>query len=258
MDSEWDPDKYHDTHRQKVEALIEAKRQGRRDRHRRRGGAGRTKVVDLMEVLSASIDSVQSSGRQGGAGGQEARPSARPRPRRSRRPPRAARSRPGRPGQVGGPRRPRWRPRRSPLRGARPREALGQTGRQHRLGRRSRRDAVDRREQVALASATRRITSSKVKPERLRVAGVGAGRHLVPGDRGGRPWLVAPPAASTPPPSSWPGGSGSSRSAPCPRGGSCACWTRRARGGPRSRAVGQLVGRRARPVPGPASPAEGT
>ena len=30
MASEWDPEKYHDTHRQKVEALIEAKRQGTR------------------------------------------------------------------------------------------------------------------------------------------------------------------------------------------------------------------------------------
>ena len=28
MESEWDPSRYHDTHRQKVEELVEAKRQG--------------------------------------------------------------------------------------------------------------------------------------------------------------------------------------------------------------------------------------
>ena len=39
MEGEWDPSRYHDTHRQKVEALIEEKRQGQDDRrHGRRPG----------------------------------------------------------------------------------------------------------------------------------------------------------------------------------------------------------------------------
>jgi DNA end-binding protein Ku len=60
MESEWDPDKYHDTHRQKVEALIEAKRTGNEIVTGTEEAPASTKVVDLMEVLSASIDSVKS------------------------------------------------------------------------------------------------------------------------------------------------------------------------------------------------------
>ncbi len=39
MENEWDPSKYHDTHREKVEALIDEKRQGHDDRHPCPGGA---------------------------------------------------------------------------------------------------------------------------------------------------------------------------------------------------------------------------
>jgi DNA end-binding protein Ku len=60
MASAWEPDKYHDTHRQKVEALIEAKRQGNEIVLGTEEAPASTKVVDLMEVLSASIESVQA------------------------------------------------------------------------------------------------------------------------------------------------------------------------------------------------------
>ena len=65
MESEWDPSRYHDTHRQKVEDLVEAKRQG----NEIVVGAvdePTTKVADLMEVLSASLASVKSGGEQTG------------------------------------------------------------------------------------------------------------------------------------------------------------------------------------------------
>jgi len=58
MESEWDPEKYHDTHRDKVEALIEAKRQGNEIVTSVESAPPSTKVVDLMDVLSASIESV--------------------------------------------------------------------------------------------------------------------------------------------------------------------------------------------------------
>jgi DNA end-binding protein Ku len=59
MEAEWDPNRYHDTHRQKVEELVEAKRQGNEI------VLGSTeppvaKVADLMEVLAASIESAKS------------------------------------------------------------------------------------------------------------------------------------------------------------------------------------------------------
>jgi DNA end-binding protein Ku len=58
MQSEWSPDKYHDTHRQKVEALIDEKRQGHQVVVQASSETAPPQVVDLMEVLSASIDSV--------------------------------------------------------------------------------------------------------------------------------------------------------------------------------------------------------
>ncbi|MGH9080392.1 MAG: Ku protein [Acidimicrobiales bacterium] len=61
MESPWDPTRYGDTHRAKVEALIEEKRQG----HEITVGApapGETKVVDLMEALSASIEEARAKG----------------------------------------------------------------------------------------------------------------------------------------------------------------------------------------------------
>jgi DNA end-binding protein Ku len=54
MESDWDPERYHDTHREKVEALVEEKRSG----HEivvQAGPEPVAKVVDLMEALNASI-----------------------------------------------------------------------------------------------------------------------------------------------------------------------------------------------------------
>ncbi len=61
MESDWDPAKYHDTHREKVQALIEAKRQGDEIVTGVESAPTTTKVVDLMDVLSASLDSVKAA-----------------------------------------------------------------------------------------------------------------------------------------------------------------------------------------------------
>ena len=53
MESDWDPARYHDTHREKVEDLIEEKRQGHEIVIQE--GPEPAKVVDLMEALNASI-----------------------------------------------------------------------------------------------------------------------------------------------------------------------------------------------------------
>jgi DNA end-binding protein Ku len=53
MEGSWDPERYHDTHRQKVESLIEEKRHGRAIVTS--AAAPASKVVDLMAALSASI-----------------------------------------------------------------------------------------------------------------------------------------------------------------------------------------------------------
>jgi DNA end-binding protein Ku len=53
MESDWEPERYHDTHRAKVEAMIEEKAQGKTIEVAKEMPA--TKVVDLMEALSASI-----------------------------------------------------------------------------------------------------------------------------------------------------------------------------------------------------------
>jgi DNA end-binding protein Ku len=67
MESAWEPEKYHDTHREKVEELIEAKRQGN-EVVVRVAEPEATKVVDLMDVLSASIKSVKEGGGNGRRG----------------------------------------------------------------------------------------------------------------------------------------------------------------------------------------------
>jgi DNA end-binding protein Ku len=54
MESEWDPEKFHDTHREAVEELIEEKRQGKAI-VTGNGPATTAKVVDLMEALNASV-----------------------------------------------------------------------------------------------------------------------------------------------------------------------------------------------------------
>ena len=61
MESDWNPEKYQDTHRQQLEAIIEAKRQGNEIVTGTEAQPAATKVVDLMEVLSASIDSVKAA-----------------------------------------------------------------------------------------------------------------------------------------------------------------------------------------------------
>jgi len=61
MESEWDPERFHDTHREKVEALIEEKAQG----HEiviQSAPEEPAKVVDLMEALNASIKAAAKPG----------------------------------------------------------------------------------------------------------------------------------------------------------------------------------------------------
>jgi DNA end-binding protein Ku len=65
MASPWEPSKYHDTHRKKVEALVEEKRLGNDVIEHSTEEAAPVRVVDLMEALSASIKA--SSGRAGAA-----------------------------------------------------------------------------------------------------------------------------------------------------------------------------------------------
>ena len=77
MESEWDPARYHDTYREKVEALIEEKRSGHEIVIQALPEAP-AKVVDLMEALNASIAAAAKSG-SGGAEDDEARPVARTR-----------------------------------------------------------------------------------------------------------------------------------------------------------------------------------
>jgi DNA end-binding protein Ku len=61
MESDWDPARYHDTHREKVEAVIEEKRQGHEIVIQAVEEAP-GKVVDLMEALNASIAAAARSG----------------------------------------------------------------------------------------------------------------------------------------------------------------------------------------------------
>jgi DNA end-binding protein Ku len=78
MASDWDPDKYHDTHRLQLESIIEAKRQGNEIVVGEGAAPASTKVVDLMEVLSASIDSLQADRKPAPKG--PARPAAKKAP----------------------------------------------------------------------------------------------------------------------------------------------------------------------------------
>ena len=64
MESDWDPERFHDTHREKVEALIEEKRQGH-EIVLQEGPEPAAKVVDLMEALNASIAAAAHSGSEG-------------------------------------------------------------------------------------------------------------------------------------------------------------------------------------------------
>ena len=61
MESEWDPQRFHDTHREKVEALIQEKRSG----HEiviQSGPEPAATVVDLMDALNASIAAAARAG----------------------------------------------------------------------------------------------------------------------------------------------------------------------------------------------------
>jgi DNA end-binding protein Ku len=62
MESDWDPEKYQDTHRIELEAIIEAKRQGNEIVIGTEAEPASTKVVDLMQVLSASVESIKAAG----------------------------------------------------------------------------------------------------------------------------------------------------------------------------------------------------
>ena len=64
MESEWDPERFHDTHREKVEAIIEEKRQGH-EIVLQEGPEPAAKVVDLMEALNASIAAAAKPGSEG-------------------------------------------------------------------------------------------------------------------------------------------------------------------------------------------------
>ncbi len=70
MESDWDPGRYHDTHREKVEALIEEKRQGHEIVIQEPEAPA--KVVDLMEALNASIAAAARSGDTKSTGGKRA------------------------------------------------------------------------------------------------------------------------------------------------------------------------------------------
>jgi DNA end-binding protein Ku len=68
MEGKWDPTRYHDTHREKVQSLIEEKRQGKTITTA--AAAPANKVIDLMSALSASIKA-QSGSPKPGAGRKE-------------------------------------------------------------------------------------------------------------------------------------------------------------------------------------------
>jgi DNA end-binding protein Ku len=72
MESDWDPDRYHDTHREKVEALIEEKRQGR-EIVIQEPAEPAAKVVDLMEALNASIKAAAKPGTKSSRAGAPAK-----------------------------------------------------------------------------------------------------------------------------------------------------------------------------------------
>src|SRR5271166_1905462 len=76
MTTAWDPEKYHDTHRRQVEAIIDQKRQGK-EIVTESPVPQSTKVVDLMEALQASVKARGSgtagSGSAAGRAGTRAR-----------------------------------------------------------------------------------------------------------------------------------------------------------------------------------------
>ena len=94
MESEWDPERFRDTHREKVEQLIEEKRQGHEIVIQE--GPEPAKVVDLMEALNASIKAAAKPGAKAGGGApakrsssQQAAPAAKKAPKSAKQPARA-------------------------------------------------------------------------------------------------------------------------------------------------------------------------
>jgi DNA end-binding protein Ku len=65
MTAEWDPSRYHDTYRQEVEQLIEAKRRGKAVVSSP-AGEPTAPAVDLLSALEASVRNVGGAGRRGG------------------------------------------------------------------------------------------------------------------------------------------------------------------------------------------------
>jgi DNA end-binding protein Ku len=61
MTSPWDPDQYHDTHRQRVEELVASKHEGREIVLE--APAPAPKVVDLMAALEASVKAASGPGK---------------------------------------------------------------------------------------------------------------------------------------------------------------------------------------------------
>ena len=76
MESEWDPERFHDTHREKVEALVEEKRAGHeivlQDDYE-----APANVVDLMEALNASVAAAARNGAKDAPSGTSERGQAR-------------------------------------------------------------------------------------------------------------------------------------------------------------------------------------
>ena len=87
MASEWEPDQYHDTYRQRVEELIDQKRRGE-EIVTEAEPPRQSNVVDLMEALQASVSAVRAE-RGGAKGDDSSRPSA---PKASAKKPRASRT----------------------------------------------------------------------------------------------------------------------------------------------------------------------
>lgn len=75
MAGEWEPERYHDTYRERVEDLVERKRAGEEvvlETHR----AEPTKVVDLMAALQASVEAARGRGSPATTTTKGARPEA--------------------------------------------------------------------------------------------------------------------------------------------------------------------------------------
>jgi DNA end-binding protein Ku len=66
MESEWDPERFHDTHREKVQALIDEKASGK-EIVIQSAPEEPAKVIDLMEALNASIKAAAKPGAKSGA-----------------------------------------------------------------------------------------------------------------------------------------------------------------------------------------------